>query len=49
LLAVRAQEAMRRSRRFLVVDASSMSRPILEKYNFHLLDYSTSCKWQVKK
>jgi hypothetical protein len=49
LLAVRVQEAMRRSRRFLVVDASSMSRPILEKYNFHLLDYSTPCKWQVKK
>jgi len=49
LLAVRVQEAMRRGRRFLVVDASAMSRPILEKYNFHLLDYSTPCKWQVKK
>jgi GNAT superfamily N-acetyltransferase len=49
LLAVRIQEAIQRRRRFLVVDASAMSRPILEKYNFRLLDYSTPCKWQVKK
>jgi hypothetical protein len=48
LLAVRVQEAIRRGRRFLVVDASSMSRPILEKFNFRLLDYSTPCKWQSK-
>jgi GNAT superfamily N-acetyltransferase len=49
LLAVRLQEAIRRGRRFLEVDASSMSRPILEKYNFRRLDYSTPCKWLVKK
>lgn len=49
LLAVRVQEAIQRRRRFLVVDASSMSRPILEKYRFHLLDYSSPCKWQVNK
>jgi len=49
LLAVRVQEAVQRQRRFLAVDASSMSRPVLEKYGFQLLDYSTPCKWQVKK
>jgi hypothetical protein len=49
LLAVRVQEAIRRGRHFLVVDASSMSRPILEKYHFRLLDYSSPCKWQVNK
>jgi hypothetical protein len=31
------------------VDASSMSRPILEKYRFRLLDYSSPCKRQVNK
>lgn len=49
LLALRVQEAIRRRRRFLVVDASSMSRPILEKYRFCLLDYSSPCKWHVNK
>jgi hypothetical protein len=49
LLEVRVQEAIRRGRRFLEVDSSSMSRPILEKNSFRRLDYSTPCKWLVKK
>ena len=37
LLASRAQEAQARGVRFLTVDASPMSRPILEKYHFQFL------------
>ena len=46
LLAVRAQEARRRGVRFLTVDASPMSRPILEKLGFHLLTYAHACVWK---
>lgn len=49
LLAVRVQEALRRSREFATVDASPMSRPILEKQGFQLLGYSRPAKWRVKK
>jgi len=49
LLAVRMQEAMRRGFRFLMVDASPMSQPILKKFGFRLLDYSTPCNWKVQK
>lgn len=48
MLATRAQEALRRGARFLTVDASPMSRPILEKLGFQLLTLSTPCKWRVK-
>lgn len=48
LLAVRAQEAKSRGVRYLTVDASPMSRPILEKYGFELMAYSYPCKWQLK-
>ncbi|HEX6303355.1 MAG TPA: GNAT family N-acetyltransferase [Anaerolineales bacterium] len=44
LLAVRAQEAKTRQVRYLTVDASPMSRPILEKYGFELIAYSYPCK-----
>ena len=44
LLAVRAQEAKARQVRYLTVDASPMSRPILEKYGFELIAYSYPCK-----
>ena len=45
LLAVRAQEAKARGVQFLTVDASDMSRPILEKFGFQQIAYSYPCKW----
>ncbi len=45
LLAVRAQEAKARGVRYLTVDASPMSRPILERFGFELLASSHPCKW----
>lgn len=45
LLAARAREARERGFRFLTVDASPMSRPILEKHGFQFLGYSTPCNW----
>ncbi len=46
LLAVRVQEAKARQRRYLTVDASPMSRPILEKFGFETIAYSYPCKWK---
>jgi len=46
LLAVRAQEAKARQVRYLTVDASPMSRPILEKFGFEMIAYSYPCKWK---
>jgi hypothetical protein len=46
LLAIRAQEAKSRQVKFLTVDASPMSRPILEKIGFEMLAYSYPCKWK---
>jgi GNAT superfamily N-acetyltransferase len=48
LLAVRAQEARSRGVRYLTVDASPMSRPILEKFGFERIAYSYPCKWEHK-
>jgi hypothetical protein len=48
LLAARAQEARQRGVRYLTVDASPKSRPILEKHGFELLGWSTPCKWKFK-
>lgn len=48
LLAVRAQEAISRHVEFLTVDASAMSRPILEKFGFVKIAESYPCKWQLK-
>jgi hypothetical protein len=48
LLAVRAQEAMARQVRYLTVDASAMSRPLLEKFGFEMIAYSYPCKWKHK-
>jgi GNAT superfamily N-acetyltransferase len=45
LVAARAQEAIRRGYRYLTIDASPMSRPIVERHGFHLLDTTTPCKW----
>jgi len=47
LLAARAQEAHARGVMLLSVDASPMSRPILEKHGFHYLATTTPCQWSV--
>lgn len=46
LLAVRAQDAKARQVRYLTVDASDMSRPILERFGFERIAYSYPCKWK---
>lgn len=46
LLAVRGQEALRRGFRFLTVDASPMSRPILERHGFRFLTWTTPYQWR---
>ena len=48
LLAVRVQEAKSRNVRYLTVDASPMSRPILEKFGFEMIAYACPCKWELK-
>jgi GNAT superfamily N-acetyltransferase len=48
MLATRAQEARRRGFRFLTIDASPMSRPIVEKHGFQLLTFSHPCKWNAR-
>lgn len=45
LLAIRAQEAHHRGRRYLSVDASQMSRPIMEKWGFLHITNAYSCTW----
>jgi GNAT superfamily N-acetyltransferase len=49
LLGVRAQEARERQVRYLTVDASPMSRPILEKFGFQVIAFANACKWEVGK
>lgn len=44
LLAVRAQKAYEKGHPYLTVDASPMSRPILEKCGFECLAYSYECQ-----
>lgn len=46
LLAIRLQEAKQRQVEFLTVDASLMSRPILEKFGFTMISQAYPCKWQ---
>jgi GNAT superfamily N-acetyltransferase len=48
LLAVRAQEAKARRVRYLTVDASNMSCPILEKFGFERIAWTNPCKWKCK-
>ena len=45
LVAVRAQEAIQRGCRFLTIDASPMSRPIVARHGFQLLTFTHPCKW----
>jgi GNAT superfamily N-acetyltransferase len=49
LVAARLQEACRRGVRFLTIDASPMSRPIVQKHGFRLLTNTYPCKWRVKQ
>ncbi|WP_124728242.1 GNAT family N-acetyltransferase [Staphylospora marina] len=44
LLAIRARKAYEKGHPFLMVDASPMSRPILEKHGFVCLAYSYGCQ-----
>ncbi len=46
LLAVRAQEAIRRGARFLTIDASPMSRPIVARFGFLHLTTAYACNWR---
>jgi GNAT superfamily N-acetyltransferase len=49
LLAARAQEAQRRRVRYLTVDASPMSQPILEGFGFVKIADSYPCKWKITR
>ena len=49
LVATRAHEARRRGMRFLTVDASPMSRPILEKLGFRCISYAHEYRWRVHR
>ena len=49
LLAARLQEARQRGVRFLTIDASPMSRPIVEKNGFQFLTFTQPLKWHVKQ
>lgn len=46
LLAVRVQEARRRGRRYLVIDTSPMSRPIVTRQGFQLLTHAQDFNWK---
>jgi len=48
LLAVRIQEAIRHKVSYLTVDASPMSRPILEKFGFETIADSYPCNWKCR-
>ena len=48
LLATRVQEAQKRGRRFMTVDASPMSRPILTRFGFQWITSSHPCTIQSK-
>ena len=45
LLAARMRAAQDRGMRFLVVDASSMSEPLLSKHGFLRLEHTSYCRW----
>lgn len=49
LLAVRVQEAIARGKQYLTIDASPMSRPIVERFGFVLLAESTPCFWRTDR
>ncbi|MCB9115744.1 MAG: GNAT family N-acetyltransferase [Caldilinea sp.] len=45
LLAARVQEAIRRGRRYLTIDAGPMSRPIVERFGFIYVATTHPCIW----
>lgn len=45
VLAARVQEAIDRGYRFLTIDTSPMSRPIVASHSFRLLTYAQACEW----
>ena len=47
LLKVRIQEAKDRGFRYVTVDASPMSRPILENFGFRCITHAWRCVWRV--
>lgn len=49
LLATRARETRARGRRFLTIDASPMSRPIVERHGFVQISTSYPCLWRVRR
>ncbi|MBI9048691.1 MAG: hypothetical protein JEZ00_04700 [Anaerolineaceae bacterium] len=49
LLKIRMQEAMQRGVRYLTVDASPMSRPILENFGFQCITHAWRCVWRVNQ
>jgi GNAT superfamily N-acetyltransferase len=49
LLKVRMQEAIKRGIRYVTVDASPMSRPILENFGFQCITHAWRCVWHVNK
>ena len=48
LIAARLQEARQRGVRYLTIDASPMSRPIVQKHGFKFLTNTYPCKWRSK-
>jgi len=46
VLAVRVQEAIQRGYRFLTIEASPMSHPIVARHGFHLLTHVNAYKWK---
>lgn len=46
LVSVRAQEAIARGVRYLTIDASPMSRAVLEKHGFQLMAYAWECNYR---
>ena len=49
VLAARVQEAIQRGYRFLTIDASPMSRPIVARHGFQLLTLAYECTWHPEK
>ncbi|MBE2220617.1 MAG: GNAT family N-acetyltransferase [Anaerolineae bacterium] len=48
VLAARVQEAISRGYRFLTIDASPMSRPIVTRHGFQLLTLAYECNWKLE-
>lgn len=47
LLAVRIQEALRRGAQFLTIDASPMSRPIVQRFGFRQITTACDYNWEA--